>query len=62
MNSALKTVLVGAIKNQLLTGTKYLVVGYANKKFVELMDWLYICYGKINTGELMNNQDTMQAS
>ena len=62
MNIALKKNWVATIKNQWLKGEKYLVVGYANKTSKYLMGWLYICYGKIMPGKLMNNQDMMQAS
>ena len=36
-------------------------MGYTNKTFVELMGSIYMCYGKITPGELMENKDTMQA-
>ena len=39
MNSALKKIMLSAIDDQWLKGTKDLVMGYANKMFVELMDW-----------------------
>ena len=39
-----------------------MVMGYANKYFVELMDWLYVWYGQITPGDLMLNQEEMQAT
>ena len=38
MNSALKKIVVAASNNQWLKRAKDLVMGYANKKFVELVD------------------------
>ena len=37
-------------------------MGYANKSFVELMDWMYVRYRKITPGDLMRNQYKMQAA
>ena len=48
-----------AIYNQWWKSAKYLVVGYKNKTFVELMYCLYIRYGRITPGELMKSQDTI---
>ena len=62
MNSFLKNIVVAAIDNKWLKGVKDLVMRYTNKMFVELTDWIYIHYGKITPGEIMNNQDTTQAS
>ena len=41
MNSALKKIVVADIDEQHIKGAKDLVMGYANKSFVELMDCLY---------------------
>ena len=39
-----------------------MVMGYVNKYFVGLMDWMYVRYGQITPGDLMQNQEEMQAS
>ena len=39
-----------------------MVMGYANKSFVDLINGLYVQYGKITPGNLMGNQDKMQAT
>ena len=62
MNSELKKMAVSAINNQWIKGAKNLVMGFANKTFMERMDWLYTCYGKITLIHLMKNQDKMQTS
>ena len=36
-------------------------MGYASKTFMELIDWLFIRYGKITPVDLLNNKDTVQA-
>ena len=56
MNIALKKIFIAAIDNQWIKGTKYMVMGYSKKSFVELMDWLYVWYGQIMLGYLMKNQ------
>ena len=62
MNSDLKKILVSEIDDQWLKGAKDLVMGYYNKTFVELVDCIYIHYGKTTPGYQMKNQDTMQTS
>ena len=62
MNSELKKMAVAEINNQCIKGTKNLVMGFANKTFVEQMDRLYTGYGKITPWDLMKNQDKMQTS
>ena len=47
MNSALKKKTVAAINNQWIKGSKDMVMGYANKYFFKLMDWIYFRYGQI---------------
>ena len=42
MNSALKTIVFAAIDDQWIKEGKDMVMGYANKTFVELMGWIYI--------------------
>ena len=61
MNSALRNIVIAAIDNQLLKGAKDLVVGCTNKIFVELVYWIYIYYGQIIPGKIMNNQEIIQA-
>ena len=39
-----------------------MVMGYANKSFIDLMDWLYVRYGQITPGDLMQNQKDIQAT
>ena len=62
MNSALKKIVFAAIYEQWIKGAKDMVMGCAKKSFVELMEWLYVRYGKIMPGEIMQNQDKMQAT
>ena len=45
INSSLNKMVVAAIDDQWLKGAKDLMMGYSNKTFVEIMDWLYIRYG-----------------
>ena len=61
MNSPLKKIFVAAIDHQWIKGEKDMVMGYENKSFVELMDWLYVWYGQIRHVDLIPNQDEMQA-
>ena len=35
---------------------------HANKSYVELMDWLYVQCGQIAPGDLMQNQEEIQAT
>ena len=37
-------------------------MGYSNKFFIELKDWLYVRYGKIISVDLIPNQEETQAS
>ena len=60
MNSVMKKIVVAGIDEQWLKRAKNIVGRYTNKTIVELMDWIYICYGQITLGELMKNQDTIQ--
>ena len=60
MNSAFNNIIVAAIGNQWVKGSKNIVVGYANKSFVELMEWIYVSYGQITPGYLMRNQEKIQ--
>ena len=46
-------------RKPMVEGEKDLVMRYATKTLVELIEWLYIRYGYITPGELMNNQYTM---
>ena len=62
MNSAIKKIAFAAIDGQWIKGEKYTVMGYANKSFVDLMDWMYVRYGQITPGEKMQNQEEMQAT
>ena len=62
MNSALKKIAVAAIDKQWIKGGKDMVMGYTNKPFVDLMDWLYVWYRQITPGYLIRNQDKMQAT
>ena len=55
MNSALKKINAAAIDDQWIKGEKNMVMEYANNSLVELMYWIYIQYGKINPGDLMEN-------
>ena len=62
MNSALKKIIVAATGDQWIKGEKYMVMGYTNKYFVELMDRIYGWYSEITPGYLMGNQDNTQAA
>ena len=62
MNSYLNKIVIRAIDEQRIKGTKYMVMGYANKSFLELMDWLYVKYGHITAGDLLKNKEDMQAT
>ena len=57
MNSAVKKSSVMTINKQCIKGAKDMVMGYANKYFVELMDCLYVSYEQITPGYLMQNQE-----
>ena len=57
MDIALKKVLDADIDKQVINGTEDMVMGYANKYFVELMDCLYESYEQITPGYLMQNQE-----
>ena len=57
MNSALNKIIVAAIDYQSIKGAIDIVMVYANNSFVELIDWLYVWYVQIVTGDLMRNQD-----
>ena len=59
MNSALKKTVVVAIDEQRIKRAKDVVMGYANKSFVEVMDWLYVRYGQITPVYLIQNQKDM---
>ena len=39
-----------------------MVIGYANKSFVELMDCLYVSYVQITSGDIIQNEEEMQAT
>ena len=39
-----------------------MVMGYKNKSFVDLMNWLYVWYGQITPRDLMQNQYQMNAT
>ena len=62
INRSLKKITVIEIDDQCLKGAKDMVMVFANKSFVELLDWLYIQYGQITPWDLMKDQDTMQTS
>ena len=57
MNNSLNKIVIAAIDNQWIKGAKYMVMGYANNSFVELVDWIYIRYVQITPRDLMSNQD-----
>ena len=59
MNSSLKKIFVADIEKQWIKGEKYTVMGYTNKSCVELMDCLYVRYGQITPGNLMQNKEEM---
>ena len=56
MNSSLKKIDVTDIDEQWIKGAKDMAMGYVNKYFVGLMDWMYVRYGQITPGYLMRNQ------
>ena len=56
MKSALTEIFIAAIDEKCTNGTKYTVMGYTNKSFVELMDWLHVRYGQVMPGYLIRNQ------
>ena len=60
MNSALKKIVVVAIKKKCIKGAKDMVMGYVNKYFRELMDWIYLWYGHITPRDLILKQEGMQ--
>ena len=62
MNSTLKKIFIAAINEQWIKWAKDMVVRYANKYFVEMMNWIYDRYGQITPGDLMNNQNEIQAT
>ena len=62
MNSALKKTVVASIDGQWIKWKKDMLMGYANKSFVELTEWLYVRYRQITPGDLMKNQYEMQAT
>ena len=39
-----------------------MVMGYANKSFVEVVEWLCVGYFQITPGCLMRNQDKIQVT
>ena len=57
MNRDLKKIVVADIDDQWIKGSKDMVMGYANRSFVELMDWLYLRYVHITPGYIMKNQE-----
>ena len=62
MNSALKKNSVAAINDQWIKGVIDMVMGYENKSFLYLMNWLYVSYVQIIPGDLISNQGEMQAT
>ena len=62
MNSALNKIVVAAIDDQWNKGGKYIVMGWANKYFVELMYWIYLSYVQITPRDLMINQGKMKVT
>ena len=38
-----------------------MLMGYANKSFVELIDWIYVRYGQITPVDLTRNQGKMKS-
>ena len=62
MNSALKKIFVMAIDKKWTKGAKDMIMGYANKSFVELLEQMYVQYGQITPVFLMSNQEEMQAT
>ena len=62
MNITLKKTVGAAINYQWTNGVKDMVMGYAKKSHIKLMDWIYIRYIKITPGYLMKNQDKIQVT
>ena len=62
MNIDLNKIVVAAIDKQWTKWAKDMVMGYARKPFVKIMDWMYIRYGQIIPGYLIRNQEKMQAT
>ena len=62
MKSAVKKFFVWAIDKQWSKGAKYMVMGYAKKSFVNILDWMYVRYDHITPGYLMQKQEEMQAT
>ena len=62
MNSSINKIVIVAIYKQWIKGEKYIMMGYANNSFVKLMYCMYVRYGQITPGDLMQNQEEMQAS
>ena len=56
-NSSLKKIVDADTNKQWIKLVKDMVMSYSNKSFVELMDWLYVLYGQIMPGYLMQNQE-----
>ena len=56
MNSSLKKILIADIDEQWIKGVNYMVMGYANKSFVNLMGCMYLRYAQITQGDLVWNQ------
>ena len=59
MNTDLKEFIATAVEYQLIKGGKDVAMGCAS--LVELMDCIPLKYGQIPPGDLMKNQNTMQA-
>ena len=53
INSSLKKISVAAINEHWIKGAKDMVMGYVNKYFRELMDWIYLWYGHITPRDLI---------
>ena len=62
MNIDFRKVVTANIEKQWMKWAKDMVMGYTNKSFVKLMDWLYVQYGHITPGDLVRNQEEMQAT
>ena len=62
MNIDFRKVVAANIEKQWMKWAKDMVMGYTNKSFVKLMDWLYVQYGHITPGDLVRNQEEMQAT
>ena len=61
-NSTIKEIFVTAIDKEWIKGAKEMVMGYTNKSFVKVMDWMYVRYGHIPPGDLIRNQEEMQGT